>query len=288
MKQFFYVVLYQPLYNLLILFALLIPGHSMALAIIAITILIRLILLPSSIKAAHHQARSLELQPKINKIRSEIKDLKEQQAALGQLYKEEGFSPFGSCLPLLIQLPIILVLFSVFKGGLNTTDFSGLYSFIPKPEYINLNFLGFDMTKPDPWILPIIAGVTQFALSYLTTPPKKRQPGEEPDATAMMTKQMVYFMPIITIFIGRGMPAGLVIYWIVTTLFGILQQIYVNDQIKKKKLELGITSPIIVTNKVETAVKPEKKDLLSNIMSKRLDKQEKKSGVNVVVRTKKK
>jgi YidC/Oxa1 family membrane protein insertase len=287
MKQFFYTILYQPFYNLLILLALIIPGHSIAWAIIALTVLIRLALLPSSIKAAHHQARSLELQPKVNKIRAEIKDMKEQQAALSALYKEEGFSPFGSCLPLLIQIPIIIVLFSVFKSGLKFDDFSGLYAFIPQPDSINVFFLGFDMTKPDLWVLPIIAGLTQFVLSYLTTPPKKKQPGDPDDPMAMMTKQMVFFMPIVTIFIGRGMPAGLVVYWIVTTIFGIFQQLYVNDQIKKKKLEL---KPLGATELLpSTAVAgPEKKNFLSGMMSKRLDKQEKKAGVNVTVRTKKK
>ncbi len=293
MKAFIHTVLYQPFFNLLIFIAWLIPGHSIALAIIVLTIIVRLILLPSSIKAAHHQVRSLEMQPKINKIRSEIKDQQEQSKALMALYKEEGFSPFGSCLPLLIQIPIIWVLFAVFKSGLDISSYKDLYSFLPRPETLNTFFFGMDITKPDPWILPIVAGLLQFGLSYLTMLPQKNivKP-EANDPTAMMTKQMLFIAPLITVFFGRTMPAALVIYWIATTVFGIGQQWYVNKQImvqratsKPEQPKLAAAQNDVVKKAVES---PNKKDFMTNMMNKRLDKQEKKLGVNVTVRTKKK
>lgn len=294
MKAFIHTVLYQPFFNLLIFIAWLVPGHSIAAAIIVLTIIVRLILLPSSIKAAHHQVRSMEMQPKINKIRSEIKDQQEQSKALMALYKEEGFSPFGSCLPLLIQIPIIWVLFSVFRSGLNISSFSNLYSFLPRPETLNTFFFGMDITKPDPWVLPIVAGLLQFGLSYLTMLPQKSiAKPEGNDPTAMMTKQMLFIAPLITIFFGRTMPAALVIYWITTTIFGILQQLYVNKQIMAQRAIMAKKQPEVAAIQIESPIAtveaPKKKsDFMTNMMNKRLDKQEKKLGVNVTVRTKKK
>jgi YidC/Oxa1 family membrane protein insertase len=290
MKALIHVILYQPLFNLLILIAWLMPGHSIAAAIVTLTVIIRLILLPSSIKAAHHQARSLELQPKVNKIRSEIKDQKEQSQALMALYKEEGFSPFGSCLPLLIQIPIIWALFAVFRSGLSQNNYSALYSFIPRPETINTGFFGLDITRPNVWVLPIIAGILMFIQSYLSMLPQKSLVKQENDPTAMMTKQMIFIGPLITVFFGRSMPAALVIYWITTTIFGIGQQLYVNKQIRiYKEKSKGKESASLIKPLPKEEKKPKtKSDLMTTMMNKRLEKQEKKSGVNVTVRTKKK
>jgi len=292
MKAFIHTVLYQPFFNLLIFIAWMVPGHSIAVAIIILTVMVRLILLPSSIKAAHHQVKSMEMQPKINKLRSEIKDQQEQSKALMALYKEEGFSPFGSCLPLLIQIPVIWVLFSVFRSGLHIDRFADLYSFLPRPETLNTMFLGMDITKPNPWVLPILAGLLQFGLSYLTMLPQKSiAKPEGNDPTAMMSKQMLYIAPLITVFFGRTMPVALVIYWIATTIFGIFQQLYVNKQIMIQRALLPKTKMEVVVVEREPAKQieaPKKKsDFMTNMMNKRLDKQERKLGVNVTVRTKK-
>ncbi|MFA7252931.1 MAG: YidC/Oxa1 family membrane protein insertase [Patescibacteria group bacterium] len=304
-KSFFHVLLYQPLYNLLILFAWAVPGHSIGVAIIILTVIVRLILLPSSLKAAHAQVKNMELQPRINKIKSEIKDQKDQSAALMALYKEEGFSPFGSCLPLLIQLPILWVLFSVFRSGLTEEGFKDLYSFIPHPETMNQMFLGFNLSEPDKWILPIVAAVLQMGLSYLMMPRKdknKKAEDEPKDPMAMMNKQMLFLPAVFTLFFGRSMPAALVIYWIVTTVFSIVQQLYVNKQILNNKKERAEarkeldSDPVVqeIDRELKAAEKhsllgapKKKKDWLAKINEKRLDKTEKKLGVNVTVRTKK-
>ena len=293
MKAFINEILYKPLFNLLILIAWIVPGHSIGVAIIILTVILRLILLPSSIKTAHHQVKSLKLQPKINKIRSEIKDQQEQSKALMSLYKEEGFSPFGSCLPLLVQIPIIWVLFAVFKSGLSVENFSSLYSFVPRTETINTIFFGLVITKADPWVLPIIAGVLQFGLSYLRMLPQKRyvKPGQN-DPTAMMGKQMLIVAPLITIFFGHSMPAALVFYWITTTVFGIGQQLYVNKKIMTEEDSMPQApkqaAPIKKDETTSPKAENKKRDLISSMMDKRLVKEAKKTGVNVAVRTKKK
>ncbi len=289
MKNLLKVLLYQPLYNLLIFLAWLVPGHSIGWAIILLTVLIRIILLPSSLKAARAQMRLQLLQPKINKLRAEIKDQQEQAKALMNLYKEEGVSPFGSCLPQLIQLPIILVLYQVFRNGLDTSRFSLLYSFVPHPESVNTFLWGIDLSKPDLWVLPIIAGLTQLVLSLLMMPPQINtgKAGEQ-DMTAMMMKQMTYIFPVMTLFIGRTVPAALALYWIVTNLFIISQQWYVNKNIKIRKEESKEVAKVDVEEIVHEveAEKPGKKDFVSRIMDRRLKKQEKKSGVNITIRKK--
>lgn len=291
MIKFFTTILYQPLYNLLIGLSLILPFHSMGLSIIIVTIVVRLILLPTSIKAARLQIKSMQLQPKINKIRSEVKNKHEQSQALMALYKEEGFSPFGSCLPLLIQFLILIVLFQVFKNGLETSGFSMLYSFIPRPESINLNFLGFTLTKPDVWVLPIIAAVLQIGLSYLMMMLQPKADKNSKDPMAMMNKQMLYLPAVMTLIIGRSMPSALLLYWIATTVFGIFQQLYINKQIK---VEMALIKPVKTEEKKAEIVansepkNSEKSSTLTKIINKRLDKAEKKTGVNVTVRTKKK
>lgn len=290
MKQFFFTILYQPLYNLLFLIAWLLPNHSIGWSIVILTILIRVILLPSSLKAAFFQVKNYQIQPKINKIKNEIKDAQEQNKAIMELYKQEGHSPFGSCLQSLIQLPILIVLYQVFAGGLTDTSFSSLYDFMPRPEAIGTIFFGFNLTKPDPWVLPIVAGLLQFLLSWMMMPPKVEQKEGETDPTAMMSRQMLFLSPIITVFFGRSIPAALVIYWIVTTVFSIGQQIYVNNKVKDSAIAAEESLPSIETGKekVVTEKPAGKKDFMLKMMRNKLDKQDKKSGVNVTIRTKKK
>jgi len=292
MKAFIATVLYTPFYNILMLMVWLTPGHYVGVAIVFLTILVRVVLLPSSLKAARFQVKNNELQPKINKIKAEIKDSQEQTKAIMALYKEEGHSPLGSCLPLLIQMPILIVLYSVFRHGLTVDGFSALYSFIPRPETINTAFLGFDLTKNDPWILPIVAAGFQLLLSYMMLPKKVKGAVEAKsnDPMAMMSKQMLFLPAIITVFFGRTMPAALVVYWIVTTVFSIGQQWYVNkEQLKTQNSKLKSKEGSIKEPQMPEAPQieaPKKKDMLTNMMNRRLDKQERKAGVSVTVRTK--
>lgn len=295
MIGFFRTILYTPLYNILIFLAWIVPGHSIGWAIIILTILIRFALLPASLKASRAQVRLQALQPKINKLKKEIKDQQAQGRALMQLYKDEGASPFGTCLPILIQLPIIFVLYQVFLVGFDTSNYSLLYYFTPRPEVLDPYFYGLNLAKPELWALPIFAGLTQFILSKMMMPPaQKKEAGAEMDPMQMANKQMVYLFPLMTIFIARSLPAALALYWIITTVFGIAQQFYVNNQVKKNKpVEDGDLDveryKNIEAKKLETPVpvKNTKTGYIQKAMNKRLDKQEKKTGVEVTIRTKK-
>lgn len=301
MKQFFNVVLYNPLYNILVFLAWLVPGHSIGWAIIILTLLIRLVLMPSSIKAAKAQAKMQLLTPEVNRIRAEIKDQQEQSKAMMELYKKEGVSPFGSCLPLLIQLPVIFVLYQVFRAGIQDFNTNILYSFTPVPSSLNSDFYGLNLSVPERWVMPLLAGLTQYVLSKMTMsmmPKPVVDPNKPaaPDMTGMMNKQMLYFFPLMTIFIARSLPAALSLYWIVTTLFGIAQQYYVNKNIKNdpKVLEDAIEDAREVEaefvhpgNEISSPKKDNKRDMITKMMNKKLDRAEKKTGVEVTIRQKK-
>lgn len=234
-----------------------VPGHNVGLAIIALTVIVRLILLPSSLNASRQQKHMQDLQPQLKALQDKYKDDKAKQAEmLTQFYKENKVNPLGSCLPLLIQMPILIVLYYVFRNGLDTSHFSLLYSYVPHPAYIQTMFLGLDLGKPDKYyILPVIAGLFQFYQGYQMTP--KTKSGETPEMAQMISKQMLYMMPIFTVLIAGRFQAALPLYWIVTTLFAIGQQWWINKEQPKleiinSKLEIGATKSEKKIEKIET------------------------------------
>jgi len=231
MKHIINLILRQPLFNALIFLVWLVPDHNVGWAIIILTVIIRLILLPSSLSATRQQKRMKDLQPQLSALQEKYKGQKEKLAqATMAFYKENKVNPLGSCLPLLVQLPILIILYYVFQDGLSVNRFDLLYDFMPRPEFIKTVFLGLDLAKPDRWVLPVIAGVLQYVQSRQLTPmttsaPDKNKKG--PDMQAMMQKQMMYLMPIFTIFIAGRLPAALPLYWIITSIFTVIQQWYV-------------------------------------------------------------
>ena len=225
----FNAVLYRPLFNFLVLLYNYLPGHDFGLAIIVLTLAIRLILYPSSVKAIKSQKALSEIQPKIKEIQKKHKGDKEKQAKeTMELYKKEKVNPFSSCLPTLLQFPILIALFMVFrafKDGLDFTQLAVLYQFVPSPGVIvEPMFLGLiNLAQPN-IILAVLAGIFQFIQTKMITPKTKKSEAKSSDFSRMMQKQMVYFFPIITVFILLKLPAALGFYWIVSSLFSIIQQ----------------------------------------------------------------
>jgi len=231
MSNFFTTILFIPIYNMLMYLVVVIPGHQVALAIIALTIIIRIILLPSSLKASKSTIEMQKIQPLLNAIRAKYKnDQMTMSKEMQRLFKEHKVSPYGSCLPLIVQMVVLIVFYRVILIGFNLEHLRLLYSFVPKPSEINLFFFGIDVSKPDLWVLPILAGVLQFVQTKMMPQPLQSEGSKDP--MAMMNKQMIYFFPLITIFIARSLPSGLAIYWVITSLVMILQQWYVNNQFK--------------------------------------------------------
>jgi len=231
--SFWKVVLYQPLLNLLIIFYNFL-GNNMGMAIIALTLLVRLFMLPTTLKSMLAQKKLKEIQPEIEKIRKDHGHDKQKltQATL-ELYQKHGVNPFSSCLPLLIQLPIFIALYRVFLGFSQMIDKNMLYGFVHKPELINKHFLWLDLSKPDHlYILPILAGLTLFWQTKMTTwqPPKQPKQDNQDKKEQMehfqetLSNQMLYLFPLMTVFIAIKLPSALSLYWVVTTFFGIIQQ----------------------------------------------------------------
>ncbi|MEX0649569.1 MAG: YidC/Oxa1 family membrane protein insertase [Candidatus Andersenbacteria bacterium] len=242
-------VLYRPLLNLLVGITNVLPGHSIGFAIIAVTFLVRLVLLPSSL---HHARQMRANQGKMDgvkkdlvKIKEKHKDDKAKQAEeTMRLYREAGINPASGCLPLLIQLPILIALYRVFLTGLSPDTFHFLYGFVSEPTVIQTMFFGLALDEPS-LLLGVVAAVAQFTqMKWLSpTPPVGAQPGANEDAAAMMAsmqKNMMYIFPVMTIFISLQLPGALALYWATSTIFGMVQQ-----YILKRTLHLEGNPPAV-------------------------------------------
>lgn len=237
----FTIICYQPLLNLLVFLYNNIPGNDIGLVIIIITLIIKLILYPFSASMIKAQKAINELQPKINEIKNNYKDDKEKQAMeTMKLYKDNKVNPFSSCLPLLIQLPFLIAIYQVFNVGLRNGSLDLLYPFIYNPGTLNSFAFGFlDMSKPL-WVLALMAGAAQFwqTKMMLSKRPEIKSTGaKDEDMTAIMSKQMLIMMPIMTVFIGWNLPSGLVFYWFLLTVFTALQQLIT---LNKKELKVEV------------------------------------------------
>jgi YidC/Oxa1 family membrane protein insertase len=219
------LILYKPLFNALVLLYQYLPGRDFGIAIIALTLIIRGMLYPLMVKSIRSQKILSELQPKMKEIQNKYKDDKERQARETMLlYQKEKINPFGGCFPMLIQLPILIALYRVFWKGFQPEAMTKLYSFIPNPGTIDPTFFGFlNLAEPN-MIVAIIAGLAQFLQSKTMVPKSQSSTGSGSQAADMMQKQMVYFMPIITVMFLLRLPAAIGFYWIVTALFSTWQQ----------------------------------------------------------------
>lgn len=228
MQALFQTILYQPIFNLFVGLYGLIP--DVGVAILLLTILIKAVLYPLTASSIKAQKSLMELQPKMEELKKKHKD---NQQLLAQetmkLYKENKVNPFGSCLPILIQLPVFLALYWVLQAGLTKDSFDLLYSFVPNPGHINTVSFGIIDLKSRSIVLAVLAGLAQFVQTKMMTrkrPPKAAgEGGKDENMMTMMNKQMLYFMPFMTVFIGIQLPGGLSWYWFLSTVFTALQQL---------------------------------------------------------------
>jgi YidC/Oxa1 family membrane protein insertase len=238
----FNTILYQPLFNALVLLYQYLPGRDFGIAVIVLTVLIRIVLYPLMVKSIKSQKILSELQPKIQEIQQKFKNDKEKQTKeMMALYQREKINPFGGCLPLLIQLPILIALYRVFWKGLQPEAMSHLYSFVPNPGLIDPTFLGLINLAEASLVLAVIAGILQFFQSKMLMPKTKKVKqggGQMAQFSEMMQKQMLYFFPIFTVFILWRLPSAIGLYWIITALFSIGQQYLIMRASAKHQDEL--------------------------------------------------
>lgn len=230
-------ILYQPLFNILVFFYNIIPGHDIGLAIILLTILVKIILWPSFAQSIKAQRAMQRVQPKIDELKGKYKDNKEKLGpALMELYKKEKVSPFSSCLPLLLQLPFLIAVYQVFRIGLNNGSLNMLYPFIHNPGSLNPVFLGLVNFSHPSIFMAVLAGAAQFWQSKMMIAQSQKTKAVVSSQMSMMNKQMTYFMPFLTVFIGSSLSSGLTFYWFLFTLIGIFQQEIVFKKLAKKEL----------------------------------------------------
>lgn len=230
MSGLFHTILYQPIFNVFVGIYSFIP--DVGVTIILLTILIKGILYPLTAKSIKAQKALSLVQPKLAAIKNEHKGNQQKIAEeTMKIYKEHNVNPLGSCLPVLIQLPVFLALYWVLRDGLGSQSLEHLYAFVPNPGHINPVAFGFlDLSQGKTvWslVLALLAGVAQW---WQTKGMMARQPksatgdAKTDDMAAMMNKQMLYVLPVMTVFIGYNLPAGLALYWFLSTILTALQQ----------------------------------------------------------------
>lgn len=244
MREILYLLVYQPLYNVLIFFYNIIPGQDFGVAIILTTLALKFLLVPLSKKQIASQKKMQELQPQIKEIQQKYKDDKEKQTkTIMALYKEHKTNPFSGFLTLILQLVFLIaiyrVIISISQAGFMVSG-DDLYGFINNPGPINHLFLRLlDMTKPS-YVLVLLSAAAQFYQTKMLSPSQnipKSQAQDSPqlDFATIMNKQMLYLGPALMFFIGIKFPAALALYWLISTLFMIFQQRFVLQASQVKK-----------------------------------------------------
>jgi len=207
-------------------------GGNLGYSVIALTILVKAILLPLMIPTVKSAKKMQDLKPHLDKLKQKHTDKKILQQAQLDLYKEHGINPAAGCLPQLLQVAVLIALYGVFlKDFFGKTEIAGIL--------VNPSFLYLNLNMPDQYyIFPVLAGISQFVFSlmmqsgvesHVLSPNKKEEKKKEEDSLEMaqsMQQQMLYMMPLMTIVISLKFQSGLVLYWIVSTIFSIAQQYY--------------------------------------------------------------
>lgn len=238
--EIFFILIYQPIYNALI--GLYGVFGDFGIAIIILTLVVKFALIPLSRKQIESQKEMQEIQPKLKELQKKYKNDKEKLTKKTMaLYKEHKVNPAAGCLPLIIQMIIFISMYRVIIHLAEDHELivSGeqLYSFVMQPENINSFFLGFMNLAEAFWPIAILTAIAQFyQLKMMQTKNEKakedvqkneKKDAEEPDFASIMQKQMLFIVPIMTLFIGLKFPSGLALYWLTSTVFMIGQQWYV-------------------------------------------------------------
>lgn len=253
-------------YNLLVFFSSIIPGHYVWIAIVIITVLLRLAFYKSQSNMTNMQKRQKDLAPKLAEIKEKYKgDKQAEQKATLELYKAEGVNPLGSCLPMIAQMVVFIGFYGVFtKIGLGPIKTELLYSFTPHPDSLNSMFFGVDLAKKVSDLikmggfatvvgiaLPLVTAGTQVIQSLQA---KSLQPkGGAGDAlSTSLNWQLTYLFPLMIGWISYTLAGALSIYWITQTVFMIVQQKILMKNYKPVDM---VCTPVEKDEKVSSVIK---------------------------------
>ncbi len=236
-KNIWDIFFYEPLYNGLVFLISIIPGGSVAISIIVLTIIVKLILYPLSQKSITTQVKMRSIEGEVRAIKEKKKEKEAQAREMMELYKKHNINPFSGCLTVLIQIPIILALYFVFLKGLAPNG-GVLYSFVHFPENVDSIFLSIDVAGKSV-IFAIIAGITQYIQTAYTMPKiAPLNPGKtsfSDEFSRSMNIQMRYFLPILIVFIAYTTSAAVALYWITSSVFMTGQEYMVRRKAGIKK-----------------------------------------------------
>lgn len=242
MGYLYNLILYRPLLNALIFLYNTIALRDLGLAIIFLTLIIRLLLFPLFNKSSRHQIIMQKLQPKLKQIQETHKHDKEKQAqAMMDLYKEHKVNPFSGIIILVAQFPIIIALYQIFLNSLKPNFLSGLYRVVVAPQPLHNSLFGLINLGEKSILIVVLAATAQYFQSRLALP--KLEPGQKPSQMEKMSRQMVFMGPAITLVIFYNLPAAIGLYWFVTSLFSIFQQIIVNKKLAKEEAQKNNGKP---------------------------------------------
>ncbi len=201
-------------------------------SIIIFTVFVKLCLYPLYIKQTKSTAMMSEMQPKIKALQNKYgNDQETLNIKMQELYKEEKFNPMGGCLPMLIQMPIIMGLFALLRNPMRyITKDSMIFAFHEPFLWIK------DLSQPDPWILPIIAGVATF-IAFTMNRMLQDTGSDAANQSAAMMKMMQYIFPLMILWMARSFPSGLALYWAVSQIIQIGFNIHLQTIRKKIKRE---------------------------------------------------
>lgn len=235
-SAFFHTVFYNPIYNALVTLVAVVPGNDVGIAVVVVTIVIRLILLPFSLSAARTQRAMKILEPKLKELKEIHKGNKEQEAKETlALYRDAKVNPFASILMVFIQLPLLLALYWVFRNEpFSAINTARLYALTPLPHAISLEFLGFISVAGKSLVLAILAGATQFFQAHLAlsgTMKPSAEKGLQNDFQRVMGMQMKYVFPFVIGMISYTTSGAIALYFITTNLAGAAQEWYVRRKL---------------------------------------------------------
>ncbi|HCI03321.1 MAG: YidC/Oxa1 family membrane protein insertase [Candidatus Peribacteraceae bacterium] len=226
----------KPFLNLLVLIASVMPGYSLGIAIIILTILVKLVLFIPTQHGLEGQKKLQAVQPQLDALKRKYKgDPQKLQQETMRIWKENKVNPLQSCLPILIQFPILIGLFFVIRDG-SVLELSRHLLYGPHQDLswtFGTNFFGLNLLEPSKILMPPLLAGSQFAqmkLSFAIAKKKKDKSGkkETQSAQEMQQKMMMYGLPLMIGFFALQFPAAVSLYWGVSTFFAIGQQVVVN------------------------------------------------------------
>ena len=198
---------------------------SYGITLVIVTVIVKLALYPLYKKQIMATAGMTDLQPRMQELQRKYANDKETlNLKMQELYKEEGFNPMGGCLPMVVQMIIIMGLFALLRNPMTYISSEEMYFAIHE------NFLWIrDLSQPDLWVLPLMAGAATFFSTWLS-----RQTNPNPQNFNAMMKMMMYFFPIMIVWLARSYPSGLAIYWFMSQFI----QIFFNLRFNKLRKDI--------------------------------------------------